>query len=65
MEFEELNIEDKKDALDLMCILSANMNHLYGKDDIPERTEDQVLDECSDKVKEWWGEYLFSKLKEK
>jgi len=64
MKFEELNIEDKKNALDLMCILSANVNNLYDPRDRPERTEDEILDASFTEVLKWWGEYLLSFIRE-
>jgi len=64
MEFKELNIDDKKDILDLMCILSANVNNLMSKSDRPERTEMEVLEHLSDIAKDYWKDFLLSKLRE-
>jgi len=60
MKFEELNDKDKTDALDLMLGLSANINDLCDPLDRPERTEDEILDDSSTEVLEWWNEYLLS-----
>jgi len=63
MEFEELNNEEKLDYLDLLCWMSARANNLDYTLDVPERTEDEILENSSKNTLECWEEFLLSKLK--
>ena len=63
MKFEDLNTNEKADICDLLCLLSAKVNKL--DDDpsmIPERTEEEILQNLSENACGHWEEYLLSKV---
>jgi len=63
VEFKKLNTKEKSDYFELLCWLSARAN---GLDDdpssVPERTEDEILENASENTLECWEEFLISKI---